>query len=126
MRNFKQYDVWKRSHTLVLRIYTVTRNFPETEKYALISQMKRAAYSIPSNIAEGCGRNSDKDFNRFLQISLDSAHELEYFVHLTYDLNFIDDKIQMELDSEINLIKSMLYNLSQKLKYGEKVQSIKQ
>ncbi len=69
----------------------MTSKFPVSEKYQLISQMQRAAYSIPSNCAEGCGRESDKDFNRFVQICLGSAHELEYFFILSRDLKFIKE-----------------------------------
>ena len=74
MRDFRKYDVWKLSHDLVLKVYRITSSFPESEKYQLTTQMQRAAYSIPSNFSEGCGRDSDKDFNRFIQIALGSAH----------------------------------------------------
>ena len=87
MRNFKEYHVWKNSHELVLIIYKIVSTLPDLEKYNLNQQMRRAAYSIPSNFAEGCGRGSDKDFNRYLQICLGSAHELEYFVFLSLELN---------------------------------------
>ncbi len=78
--------------------------------------MQRAAYSIPSNFAEGCGRHYDKDFDRFIQISLGSAHELEYFVILSTDLNFIDITVSSTLIEEINMVKKQLFSLSQKLK----------
>ena len=116
MRNFKKYDVWKLSHDLVLDVYKVTANFPASERFQLITQMQRAAYSIPSNFSEGCGRDSDKDFNRFIQICLGSAHELEYFIILAKDLQFIDERLFLDLDSKINTIKKKLYSLSQKLK----------
>ncbi|MBZ9629084.1 four helix bundle protein [Psychroflexus sp. CAK1W] len=115
MRNFKNYDIWKLSHQLTLDIYSVTKDFPNSEKYQIISQMQRAAYSIPSNISEGCGRKSDKDFNRFLQIALGSAHELEYFVLLSKDLNFINEETYTILDEKINNLKKRIYSLSQKL-----------
>ena len=116
MRNFKQYEVWKLSHALVLDIYKVTTNFPDSERFQLKTQMQRAAYSIPSNFSEGCGRDSDKDFNRFIQICLGSAHELEYFLILAKDLHYIDEKIFLDLDENINMIKKKLYRLSKKLK----------
>ena len=78
--------------------------------------MQRAAYSIPSNFSEGCGRDSDKDFNRFLQICLGSAHELEYFVLLCFDLNMVDENNYKKLTEAINLIKKKLFKLSQKLR----------
>ena len=65
MRNYKNYTVWQKSHQLVLEIYKITNNFPKEELFALTSQMKRSSSSIPTNIAEGCGRSSDKDFCRF-------------------------------------------------------------
>jgi four helix bundle protein len=115
MRDFKKYDVWKLSHELVLEVYKLTASFPVSEKYQLISQMQRAAYSIPSNFSEGCGRGSDRDFNRFLQIALVSAHELEYFFILAKDLSFIGQDTYKSLDEQINDIKKKLYNLSLKL-----------
>ena len=115
MRDFKKYDVWQLTHELVLKVYKITSSFPASEKFQLMSQMQRAAYSIPSNFSEGCGRESDKDFNRFVQIALGSAHELEYFFILTRDLSFIDQASYEELDQQVNEIKKKLYNLSKKL-----------
>jgi four helix bundle protein len=115
MRNFKNYDIWKLSHELTLEIYRITADFPNSEKYQIISQMQRAAYSIPSNISEGCGRKSDKEFNRFLQIALGSAHELEYFLILSKDLNFINQETYTSLDEKINQLKKRIYSLSVKL-----------
>jgi four helix bundle protein len=115
MRNFKNYDVWKLSHRLTLNIYNITKDYPKEERFQIISQMQRAAYSIPSNISEGCGRKSDKEFNRFLQIALGSAHELEYFILLSKDLNFIDENTFQKVDIEINTLKRKIYSLSVKL-----------
>lgn len=77
--------------------------------------MRRAAYSIPSNFSEGCGRGSDADFNRFVQIALGSAHEIEYFLILAQDLNYISTEKSIILQTEINVIKMKLYKLSTKL-----------
>lgn len=115
MRNFRKYETWELSHQFTLKIYKITQNFPSSEKYQLVSQMQRAAYSIPSNFSEGCGRGSDKEFNRFIQICLGSAHELEYFILLCFDLNFIEKTIYEDLTQEINLLKRKLYSLSKKL-----------
>jgi four helix bundle protein len=115
MRDFKKYEVWKFSHELCVEVYKITQNLPKSEKFQLISQMQRAAYSIPSNFSEGCGRGSDKDFNRFVQIALGSAHELEYFFILCKDLGFIKPEIFGKLDFKINEIKKMLYSLGKKL-----------
>jgi four helix bundle protein len=116
MRDFRKYDVWVLSHELVLEVYKITSKFPDSEKFQLTTQMQRAAYSIASNFCEGCGRDSDKDFNRFVQIALGSAHELEYFFILAKDLSFISDQNQEELLEMVNGIKKKLYNLSKKLK----------
>lgn len=116
MRDFRKYDVWNLSHELALEIYKITSEFPTSEKFQLTSQMQRAAYSIPSNFAEGCGRGSDKDFNRFIQIALGSAHELEYFFILAKDLSLITIESEKELSISVNEIKRKLYNLSKKLK----------
>ena len=69
MRNFREYHVWKNSHELVLEIYKLISTFPDNENYGIKQQMRRAAYSIPSNFAEGCGRDSDKDFNRLYKFA---------------------------------------------------------
>jgi len=116
MRDFKRYEVWQKSHKLTLHIFEVTKSFPSEEKFRIISQMQRASYSVPSNFAEGCGRSSDQDFNRFIQMSLGSAHELEYFVILATDLGFIEETKSSLLLEEINMVKKQLFSLSQKLK----------
>jgi len=105
-----------KAHKLTLKIFDITKSFPQEEKYRIISQMQRAAYSIPSNFAEGCGRQSDKDFDRFLQICLGSAHELEYFAILCKDLGLISIESYSGFIEDINIIKMQLFNLSKKLK----------
>ena len=115
MRDFKKYDVWNLSHLLVIEIYKEVSHFPENEKYGIVSQIKRAAYSIPSNFSEGCGRGSDADFNRFIQIALGSAHEVEYFIILAQDLKYIAKQTSEKLQADVNIIKMKLYNLSLKL-----------
>lgn len=89
MRDFRKNKVWEQSHKLTLEIYLVTKNFPSEEKFGLISQMRRARASIPTNIAEGCGKSSKKDFARYLGIAFGSASELEYQILLSRDLNFL-------------------------------------
>ena len=116
MRDFKKYDVWRLSHESVLEVYRITSSFPESEKYQLVAQMRRAAYSIPSNFGEGCGRDSDKDFNRLVQMCLGSAHELEYFFIISRDISLIDSDIYEKLSTEINDIKKKLFNRGKKLK----------
>ncbi|MFC2109612.1 four helix bundle protein [Bacteroidota bacterium] len=77
MHNFKELDVWKLSKDLCKEIYTATNNLPDSEKYGLVSQLNRSVVSIPSNIAEGSSRKSDKDFSRFIDIVLGSSFEVE-------------------------------------------------
>ncbi len=115
MRNYKKYLVWQKSHELVLDIYKVTRDFPKEELFGLVSQIKRSSSSIPTNIAEGCGRNSDKDFCRFLFISFGSANELEYQIILSIDLNFIELDKGQKLLFQIEEIKKMLNGLITKI-----------
>ncbi len=111
MRDFKKYDIWHLSHNLTLQIYKVTSNFPKEEVFGITSQIRRSMASVPTNISEGCGRNSDKEFNQFLNIALGSALETEYLLILSKDLNYIDLKLFEELDIAINIIKSKIYKL---------------
>ena len=102
MRNFRELDVWKSSVLFVKKIYELTDTFPNIERYNLISQISRCAVSIPSNIAEGCSRNSQKDFSRFLQISLGSSFELETQIEIAKELNFISVEQYVAIISELN------------------------
>ncbi|PZF74224.1 four helix bundle protein [Taibaiella soli] len=112
MRNYKNYDVWQKAHELCLFIYReITSVFPPEEKYGLASQLRRASSSTPLNIVEGCGRNSDKDFVRFLDMALGFTHETEYCLLLTFELGFVQ-KEKYEIVSEmINKVKAMLIGL---------------
>ncbi|MDH4403780.1 MAG: four helix bundle protein [Flavobacterium sp.] len=113
MRDFKKYEIWQLSHAFTLRIYSSTSLFPKDEMYGIISQIRRASSSIPTNISEGCGRNSDKEFNQYLNIALGSASETEYLIILSRDLNYIDTETFEILEKEINTIKSKIYKLKQ-------------
>ncbi|MFI5155705.1 MAG: four helix bundle protein [Chitinophagales bacterium] len=91
MRDYRKYEVWNNAHELVLFVYSqIAKEFPMEEGFGLTSQMKRAACSIPLLIVEGCGRNTDKDFAHFLDISLGSAQELEYCLLLATDLKILE------------------------------------
>lgn len=115
MRNFKELNVWKKSHQLTMEVYRITRVFPSDERYGLVTQLRRSAASVPANIAEGCGRNGDRDFSRFLSIAAGSASETEYHILLAYDLHFIEKNVYLELDRQINEIKRMLNRFIQQL-----------
>jgi four helix bundle protein len=90
MKDFRNLNVWQKAHILAVVTYKTTADFPKSEIYGLTSQVRRACISIPANIAEGCGRNSDADFGRFLQIAFGSASELEYYFILAKELGFLD------------------------------------
>jgi len=116
MKDFKKLKVWEKSHHLALKVYGVTRKFPREELYGLTSQMRRSSVSIPTNIAEGCGRNRDTELNRFFEIAMGSASELEYLVLLARDLNFLGKEECNTLMNEITEVKRMLASFIQKLK----------
>jgi four helix bundle protein len=112
MRNYKKYDVWQKSYEFTLFIYKeIIPYFPKSEQFELASQLKRSSYSIPLNIAEGCGRNTDKDFVHFLDMALGSAHEAEYCSLLASDLGFIIKEKYDKLALIINEVKAKLINL---------------
>ncbi len=108
MRDFKTLKVWQKSHQVVLKIYEVTAVFPREEQYGLISQIRRASVSIPSNIAEGCGHQSDPEFARYLQLAAASASELEYQLLLARDLDYLNVEYYLELSGSVQELKKML------------------
>lgn len=116
MVNYKNYKVWEKSHHLVLKIYDVTSSFPKSEMYNLTSQMNRASVSIPTNIAEGCGRETEKELVRFLYIASGSAHELDYLLLVAKELGFMKPHISDSIISEIDEIKKMLFSLIKTIK----------
>jgi four helix bundle protein len=101
MKDFRTLKVWNRAHALTLTIYKLTQEFPKQELYALTNQMQRAAVSIPTNIAEGCGRDSDAELKRFSVIAMGSSSELEYLLLLAHDLGFL----QTDLYQSQNLLR---------------------
>ena len=115
MKDFHQLKVWEQAHLLTLALYHATTSFPAEETYGLTSQMRRAAVSIPSNIAEGCGRDGDPELARFCTIARASASELEYQLLLARDLNLIPSSVYEELAQRTIEIKRMLTVLVQKL-----------
>ena len=101
MRSFRELEIWKASVLFVKTIYTLTNSFPKEEKFGLTSQINRATVSIPSNIAEGCSRTSQKDFSRFLQISLGSAFELETQIEIAKQIGFLTTDLHLEIITEL-------------------------
>ena len=116
MQNFRDLKVWSKAHTLALAVYKGTEEFPTAERYGLTSQMRRAAISIPTNIAEGCVRSSDADFGRFLHVAMGSASELEYLVLLARDLRILPSANHEELTAAVEEVKRMLASLIARLK----------
>jgi four helix bundle protein len=115
MRDFHQLKVWGKAHRLTLAVYKATALFPRTEFYDLTRQLRRAATSIPANIAEGCGRSGAAELARFLHIALGSASELEYHLLLSRDLKLMAESEHERLAGDVTEIKRMLTSLIQKL-----------
>lgn len=104
MRNFKQFEIWQLGFELTLACYQLTKHLPDEEKFGLTSQMRRSSVSIPANIAEGCGRKSDKDFSRFLEIALGSSFEFETHFMIADQLGYlssIDPQPMYELVNKV-------------------------
>ena len=120
MQDFKNLVVWKRSHALTLDSYRVIKSFPASEQFGLTSQIRRAAASIPANIAEGSGHVGNPELARFLSIASGSASELEYHLILTRDLNLIDAKTHNKLNSELVQINRMMGSLITRLKTNKR------
>ena len=116
MRDFHKLVIWEKSHQLTLDIYKLTQKFPKEELFGLTSQIRRAISSIPTNIAEGCGRATNKDFAHFLQISIGSACEVEYQLLLAHDLNYITDEDYNRLNDEIVSVRKMIHKYQSGLK----------
>ena len=116
MKNFRDLKVWEKAHQLTLSTYRATASFPTTEKYGLTSQLRRSAASIPANIAEGCGRDGDRDSSRFLQIGMGSASELEYHLLLSHDLGYLETSVYDELQRPTIEVKRMLSSFIRKLR----------
>ncbi|MGG5510448.1 four helix bundle protein [Myroides odoratimimus] len=115
MKDFRELIVWGKAHLLVKSIYSITKSFPKEELFGLTSQLRRASSSIPTNIAEGCGRGSDADFKRFLQIAFGSASETEYLLLLTYELGYYNKEEYIKYNNELVKVKKLLSNFIKKL-----------
>ncbi len=115
MRDFRDLKVWEKAHGLVLDVYRHSRDFPSEERFGLISHLRKSVVSIPSNIAEGCGRDSEKDLSRFLSYAAGSASETEYQILLAHDLGYLSKERYDHVKSLIIEVKRMLYALKESL-----------
>jgi four helix bundle protein len=118
LKDFNDLNVWRKSHVMVLAVYKASRSFPKEELYSLTNQLRRAAASVPANISEGCGRGSDPEFGRFLQMAMGSASETEYHLLLAKDLQYLTEDAFKELTSDVVEVKRMLASLLGKVKAG--------
>jgi four helix bundle protein len=116
VKDYRTLLVWQRSHALTLEVYSLTKRFPKEELFGLTSQLRRCCSSIPANLAEGCGRDSDAEIKRFVDIAHGSASEAEYFLLLAHELAYLDAAIHERLSTEIGELKKMLGALARKLK----------
>ena len=115
MGDFKHLNVWQAAHDLVLGVYDASRRFPHEERYGLTAQLRRAAISIPSNIAEGTGRGGDVELARFLRIARGSASEVEYQLLLARDLKYFDSLVWEPLDRKVARVSGSLLHLHRSL-----------
>lgn len=113
--NFRDLKVWDKAHALVLVCYEVTKPFPREEIFGLVSQIRRAASSIPANIAEGCGRRGNAELHRFLQMAMGSASELEYHLLLSKDLVYLKTDKYEQIQPQVEEVKRMLAALIRKV-----------
>lgn len=116
MKDFRKLKVWEKSHNLTLSIYKLTKEFSKDELYGLTNQMRRASSSIPTNIAEGCGRDSQVELARFFILAMGSSSELEYQLILARDLNYIEEEAYQDVLSELVEFRRMLNAFIQKIK----------
>ena len=116
IQSYRDLIVWQKSISLVKKIYEISRNFPEEERFVLTPQIRRSAISISSNIAEGYGRRSSKDYIRFLQISIGSLYELSTQIEIVSSLEYLSDNILGEIQTDLIEIEKMLNSLITKIR----------
>ena len=125
MRNYEDLQVWRKAHNLTLEIYKNTRCFPVEERFGLTNQIRRSRSSIGANLAEGCGRRSDAEMARFVQIAMGSGAELSYDLRLARDLDLLSRQSIERLRSDHSEVMRMLSSLSQKLRIRTDVVQLK-
>ena len=121
MQDHKKLKAWQEAHKLCLQVYRATADFPNAEKFGLVSQMRRAAVSISSNIAEGCGRSSKADFARFLDIAIGSCCELEAQILISTDLSFFGKGEGESINENVGTVRRMTSGLLGRLREGTPV-----
>ena len=126
MKDFKELRVWSKAHELAILVYKLTRAFPRDEVYGLTSQVRRSAASIGANIAEGCGRHSDGEMTRFLQIARGSASETEYHLLLAKDLGFLQEADFQVAEQAVVVVQRMLTALVQRVQPQSRKPKIEQ
>ncbi len=115
-RDFRSIKAWERAHALTLRIYRASSGFPGDERFGLVSQMRRACASIPTNMAEGCGRGTNNELARFIDIATGSASEVEYQLLLARDLGYLPEDEYTEFSGEVVEIRRMLLAFNKRLR----------
>jgi four helix bundle protein len=116
VKSFRDLELWKRANAVVLKIYRATNSFPKREQFGIVSQLRRAAYSIPANIAEGYGRRSTKELLQFLSVANGSLEELRYFLELSRDLHYLSPVHFLNLEEDLKAVGQMLEALAQSVK----------
>jgi four helix bundle protein len=116
MQDFTQLKVWQKAHNFTVNLYKLTQDFPTEEKFGLTNQIRRASVSVESNLSEGCGRNGDKEFSRFLDIAQGSAYEVKCQILIARDLGYLDKNKSQLLTDKINEVSRMINALNQKLR----------
>ena len=116
MRNYRELVVWQKAHGLTLAVYRATQLFPIQERFGVTSQIRRSCASVPANLAEGCGRRSDREMGRFIQIAMGSGAELSYHLLLARDLGYLGEPEHARLEARLTEVMRMLSSLSQRLR----------
>lgn len=116
MKDYKKLIVWQKGHDNAKLIYDFTREFPKEERFGITSQIRRAVVSVPTNIAEGCGKFTQKDFARYLQTAFGSAQETEYLSFLSFELGYLNEEQYKKTNALINEVKAMLISLLKKVR----------
>jgi four helix bundle protein len=116
MPDFEQLLAWQRAHQLVLHVYGLTKTWPASEKFCLIPQIRRAAISIPANIAEGAAKHGAREFRRYLNIALGSRSEVKYMLRLAKDLGYLDPASSDSVASECDELGRLLWGLYRSIK----------